>query len=109
MNELQRADKLSFEQAIQLIRDKRNLLIRSFFNDEKLKTFFTTRYKNELSNVRRAFLQKELKELLISPVDLTHYASLIVQLRDSDLPSINNVKEELFYKELEAIFSKYNY
>lgn len=104
-----KVDKLSFEQAIQLTKDRRDALIRSFFYDEELKSFFLVRYNKELSNIKTQFLQKELKGRLVSPIDLTHYASVIKQLRECSVSSPISISQELFYKELEAVFKKYNY
>lgn len=100
---------LSVEKVIDLIRQLRNELVKEFLVDENLKAYFQKEYTRELSNIKTEFLKRDLKELLISPVDLSHYSSLIKQIRESNSASLAEGNQELFYKEIESIFKKYNY
>jgi len=50
-----------------------------------------------------------LQELLILPVDLAHYASLIKEIMETNTANISKGNEELFYQEIEKIFEKYKY
>lgn len=100
---------LSVEKVIDLIRQLRNELIKEFLVDENIRSYFHKEYHRELSAIKLEFLKRDLKELLISPVDLSHYSSLIKQIRESNSASLAEGNQELFYKEIEAIFKKYNY
>lgn len=101
--------KISIERIIDLVRDVRNGLIHDFLQDANLKSYFLQQYNKELSQVKAEFLKRDLKELLISPVDLSHYGLLIKQMQDSNTASISSTHHDLFYKELEKIFNRYNY
>ena len=101
--------KLSIERIIDLVRNVRNGLIQDFLQDANLRTYFLQQYNRELSQVKSEFLKRDLKELLDSPVDLSHYGLLIKQMQDSNTASISSTHHDLFYKELEKIFSRYNY
>lgn len=101
--------KLSIEKIIDLVRQVRNDLIHYFLIDDNLKTYFSTQYHKELSQLKAEFLKRDLKELLQSSVDLSHYAILIKQMQESSVTSLPDKDRKLFYKELELIFNKYNY
>jgi len=98
---------LSVEKIIDLIRIVRNELIKDFLKDDNLSVYYQEQFNKELSLVKKEFLKRELKELLISPVDLAHYARLINQLRETNTASITEKNNELFYRELDSIFKKY--
>ena len=101
--------RLSIERIIDLVRNVRNGLIQDFLQDSNLKAYFLQQYQRDLSKVKAEFLKRDLKELLISPVDLSHYGLLIKQMQDSNTASISSTHHDLFYKELEKIFNRYNY
>jgi hypothetical protein len=100
---------LSVEKVVDLIRQLRNQLVKDFLTDDNVRAYFQKEYQRELSDVKLEFLKRDLKELLISPVDLSHYASLIKQIRESNSASLAEGNQELFYKQIESIFKKYNY
>jgi hypothetical protein len=77
----QKATQISTENAIDLIRTYRNTIVKSFLNDESIKRFFIERYNCQVSNVKIEFLKRELKELLISPVDLMSESDSLVVLK----------------------------
>jgi hypothetical protein len=108
-NSTQDTTKLSIEKIIDLIRQIRNDLIKDFLLGDNLNTYFNEEYNKELSNVKAEFLKRDLKELLIAPVDLSHYSTLIKYIRESNTASLANGNQDLFYKELELIFNRYNY
>ena len=105
----QTENKISTERIIDLVREVRNGLIRDFSSDENLTSYFREQYNKELSQIKLEFLKRDLKELMGSPVDLPHYALLIKQMQELNSASITGSNHELFYKELERIFKKYNY
>lgn len=96
------------DRILELVRKLRNDLIKDFLDERHLKAYLSDHFRvNELSNIKIEFIKKDLKELLISPVNTNHYQPLIEQIRDTDSAGITETNEPLFYKELEAIFKKY--
>jgi hypothetical protein len=100
---------LSVEKIIDLIRSVRNELIKEFLNDDQLSSYYKKQFDKDLSNVKREFLKRDLRELLIAPVDLVHYAGLINQIRETSTASITEKNHELFYLELDLIIKKYSF
>jgi hypothetical protein len=100
---------LSVEKVVDLIRQLRNQLVKDFLIEDNVRTYFQKEYQRALSDIKLEFLKRDLKELLISPVDLSHYSSLIKQIRESNSASLAEGNQDLFYKEIERIFKKYNY
>jgi hypothetical protein len=102
--------KLTDEYRIDLIRNLRNDLVKHFLDDKNLINFFAEQYDQKQLNTRRIeFIKKELRELLIAPVDLAHYATLMLEMKQSGTASIASKNEKLFYDELEKIFKRYSY
>jgi hypothetical protein len=102
--------KWSDENIIDLIRQLRNDLIKDFLDERYLKEYLSNKYNmRELSNVKVEFIKKELKELLIAPVNTPHYHPIIEQIKTTESASLSEGNEQLFYKELENIFKKYIY
>ena len=101
--------KISVEKIIELVRQVRNDLIQDFLVDPNLKQYFKEQFNKELNAIKIEFVKRELKELLQSPVDLTHYASLINEMRETNTASLAKGNQEFFYKELENIFKRYSY
>jgi hypothetical protein len=98
------------ERILELVRKLRNDLIKDFLDERHLKEYVWKNFRvNGLSNVKIEFIKKDLKELLISPVNTDHYQSLIDQIRDTDSAGITETNEPLFYKELELIIKRYLY
>ena len=102
-------EKLSVEKSIDLVRQRRNDLIKDLLQRDNIQTYFTDRYKKELSAIKLQFLIRDLKELLILPVDLVHYSSLIKDTREINSADLSKGNTELFYKELDVLFNKYKY
>jgi hypothetical protein len=96
------------DRILELVRKLRNDLIKDFLDERHLKQYLSNQFRvNELSNIKVEFIKKDLKELLISPVNTVHYQALIEQIRETDTAGITETNEPLFYKELELIFKKY--
>lgn len=99
----------SDERILELVRKLRNDLIKDFLDERHLKDYVSNQFKvNDLSNIKIEFIKKELKELLISPVNTNHYQGLIDQIRETDSAGLSE-NDTLFYKELEYIFKRYMY
>jgi hypothetical protein len=98
------------ERILELVRKLRNDLIKDFLDERHLKEYMSSKFRvNDLSNIKIEFIKKDLKELLISPVNMNHYQALIDQIRNTDSAGITEMNEPLFYKELENIFKRYIY
>ena len=96
------------DRILELVRKLRNDLIKDFLDERYLKEYLWNQFRvNELSNIKIEFIKKDLKELLISPVNTNHYQTLIEQIRDTDRAGIAESNEPLFYRELEMIFKRY--
>ena len=108
MTELQ-TDKLSVEKVIDLVRQVRNDLIKDFLINDNVQNYFVERYNKPLSPIKREFLMRDLRELMILPVDLVHYSSLIKEIRETNTANLSGRNNQLFYKEVEVIFDKYRF
>ena len=98
------------ESILDLVRKLRNDLIKDFLDERYLKEYLADHFRvRELSNVKIEFIKKDLKELLISPVNTNHYETLISQIRHTDSAALTEMNEKLFYRELENVFKKYIY
>jgi hypothetical protein len=98
------------ERIIDLIRKLRNDLIKDFLDERHLKDYLQNQFRiRELSTIKIEFIKRDLKELLISPVNLDHYEPVISQIKTSDSAAIAESNEQLFYKEVEAILKRYIY
>lgn len=98
------------ERILELVRKLRNDLVKDFLDERHLKDYLSNQFRvNELSNIKVEFIKKDLKELLISPVNTNHYQRLIDQIRETDSASISETHSPLFYRELENIFKRYMY
>lgn len=102
--------KWTDERILELVRKLRNDLIKDFLDERQLKQYVANNFRvHDLSNIKIEFIRKDLKELLISPVNIDHYQGLIDQIRETDTAGITETNEPLFYKELESIFKRYLY
>jgi hypothetical protein len=98
------------ERIIDLVRQLRNDLIKDFLDERNLKEYIANQFRiSELSPVKIEFIKKDLKELLISPVNIYYYEPLIAQIRQTDSAALTETNEQLFYKELEMLFKRYIY
>jgi hypothetical protein len=98
------------ESILDLVRKLRNDLIKDFLDERFLKEYLGEHFRvRELSQIKIEFIKKELKELLILPVNTAHYEQLINQIKLTDSAALTETNEKLFYRELEGIFKKYIY
>lgn len=98
------------ESVLDVVRKVRNDLVKDFLDERFLKQYIATNFGlRELSNVKVEFIRKDLKELLISPVDTRHYEPLISQIKQTDSAALTENNEKLFYRELDSILRKYLY
>src|SRR5687767_9241756 len=93
------------ENIVDLVRKLRNDLIKDFLDERYLKEYLNNQFRiRELSNVKIEFIKRDLKELLISPINVNHYEPLISHIKNTDSAALTENNEQLFYKELENIF-----
>jgi hypothetical protein len=100
--------KWSDEQILDLIRNLRNDLIKDFLDERNLVAYFAETYnRKELTAVKIGLMKKELKQLLIDPVDTKHYEGLIQHIQETGTASISTMYEGLFLRDMERIFKRY--
>ncbi len=100
--------QLSEEAILDLVRTLRNDLIKDFLDERFLLSYFSEIYnRKELTNVKIQFIKRDLKEMLIQPVDLSHYDMLMTQIRETNSASIAEKNEKLFYQDIEKVFKQY--
>jgi len=100
----------SDEYIIDLIRKLRNDLIKDFLDERILLQYFASNFNvRDVSPIKVEFIKKALKELLIAPVDLTHYRPIIEQIKNTESAALSEGNEQLFYKELESVFKQHAY
>jgi hypothetical protein len=93
---------------IDLIRKLRNDLIKDFLDERYMKEYVSEKYNiRELSAIRIEFIKQDLKGLLIAPVDVSHYKSLIKLIRETDTASLSEGNENLFFNEIESILKRH--
>lgn len=95
---------------IELIRKLRNDLIKDFLDERHLKQYINSKYYiSDISNIKIEFIRKDLKELLVSPVNTEHYKPIIDEIKTNERTSLAEGNEMLFYREIEGLFHKYLY
>jgi hypothetical protein len=93
---------------IDRVRTSRNNKIKEFGVKRVVIEYFRQHHGNELSDRKLEFLLRELNELLISPVDLAHYASVITEFKEfPENPGLHDHCNRLIMAELSKIFKKY--
>lgn len=95
---------------IDRVRTSRNNKIKEFGEKRAVLEYFRQHHGIELSDRKYEFLSRELNELLIAPVDLVHYASVITGLKESaTTPGLDEQCDKLAMQELVKIFKKYTF
>ena len=107
LTDVKSSEKVSDEHRINLIRKLRNELIIHFLEEENLHVYFKKHFKSLLNAIRIGFIKQELQDLLVSPIDLVHYSTLLMEMKQIGTASLTIKNEDLFYEELDVIFRKY--
>ncbi len=95
---------------IDIIRKLRNDLIKDFLDERNLIAYLAVQYKSiELSAVKIQFIKKDLKEMLIAPVDTTLYGPIINDFSETGSAALTEGNEKLFYREIDMVLQKYIY
>ena len=99
--------EVSVDQIIISIKDSRDSQIEELKKEPVLMAFLEHYYNTlVISDVKKQFLLKDLYELKNSPLDLSHYSSLITQMKETKTSTIDG-SHKLFLSELKNIFQKY--
>jgi hypothetical protein len=100
----------SQEHTLEIVRNLRNDLIKDFLDERNLITYFSERFNmRDLTRVKIEFMKKDLKQMMVDPVDISHYKELINQINETCSASITEKYEGLFLKDVEKVLKKYNY
>lgn len=100
---------VSMENIIDLIRSARNAKVKNLLEGNEVSTYFRLTFDRDLTRIKRHFIERELTELLISPVDLVHYARLITELKMSNSLTLPESHEAFIAHEIGNILSKYKF
>ena len=97
------------ETGVELIRKMRDDLLKDFLDERYIKEYLALKYNvKELSNIKIEFIKKGVKELLLIPVDILHYESMLTTPRESEgVVSVEG--NQLFYAEIEKVLMRYLY
>ena len=100
--------RLSNEDIIEHIHDTRNELVGKLMHEDHLKTFLKDHFSVEVnSRIKIEFIRRSLKELAGLPVDLSHYAQLILEIRKSGSMVVSKVSERYFVNDIERTLKGY--
>jgi hypothetical protein len=100
--------RLSGDNIIEMIRDNRNDIIQKLFNDAALRHYLhEVHMLTEVSTIKIEFIKRSLKELILTPVDLSHYAQLILEYRKTGSVVMSRHHQKLFYEEIEKTIKSY--
>ncbi len=104
---IEKIDEISIDQIISTIQETRNQQIEELKKEPILLAFLEHYYDTlMISDVKKQFLLKDLSELKNSPLDLSHYSSLITQMKETKTSTVA-AGHKLFLSELQNIFQKY--
>jgi len=100
--------RLSGDDIIELVRERRNELISKLFQVDALNLYLKATYNiSEVSVIKHEFIKRALKELSQATVDLSHYGQIILEMRKTGSLVISSSNEKLFYLEIEKTIKNY--
>ncbi len=100
--------RLSGDQIVELIRDHRDELVNKMLHEGALKSDLSKAYRlDHISSDKLEFIQRALTELALSPVDLSHYSALILEIRKKDAAVISKSSDSFFYQDIEKAIKNY--
>ncbi len=98
----------SGENVIELIKEHRDELIHRLSQDAYLKQYLSDEFHiTALSAVKLEFIKRALFELAATAVDLSHYASLILETRKKGSLSLSTTTEKFFRTDIERTIKNY--
>ena len=100
--------RLTNDNIIELVRDQRNELIGKLLHTDGLNLFLKETFGvTEISQIKREFIKRALKELELSPIDLSHYSQIILEIRKTGSLLISSNNESLFYLDIKNSIKNY--
>ena len=100
--------RLTNDNIIELVRDRRNELIGKLLHTDGLNHFLKETFGvTEISLVKQEFIKRALKELELSPIDLSHYGQIILEIRKTGSLIISSNNERLFYLDIANSIKNY--
>ena len=100
--------RLSGDNIIELIRERRSDLISKLLHDDELNVYLKETFDiSVVSQIKREFIKRALKDLNLVPIDLSHYGQIILEMRKSGSLVISSNNEKLFYQEIENSVKNY--
>ncbi|HMG91393.1 MAG TPA: hypothetical protein VK589_15125 [Chryseolinea sp.] len=100
--------RLSGDNIIELVRERRSDLISKLLHDDELNLYVKETFNiSEVSLIKREFIKRALKELNLTPIDLSHYGQIILEMRKSGSLVVSSNNEKLFYQEIENSIKNY--
>jgi hypothetical protein len=94
--------RLSGDNIIELIRERRSDLIGKLLHDNELNLYLKETFDiSELSQIKREFIKRALKDLNLAPVDLAHYGQIILEMKKTGSLVVSSNNEKLVYQEIE--------
>lgn len=98
----------SGDNSIEVVLAYRNSLINSLLEPETLNQFLLREYSvDSPSAIKLEFIKRALKELNASPVDLSHYGHLILEIKRSGEVVITDHHQKLFHQDIEKAIQNY--
>ena len=94
----------------ELVLKLRNDLIKDFLDERNLITYLSKEFRMmDISRVKVEFIKRDLKLLLQSSLDETHYQEVLETITETGSAALSQGNEKVFYKEIEGILKKYIY
>jgi hypothetical protein len=98
------------QETIEEVRTCRNNKIKMYREKHVVLEYFRQHHAFELSDRKYNFIVRELNELMVTPVDLVHYSSVITEFKESaNAPGLDQQCDQLVMQELVKIFRKYTF
>lgn len=93
---------------IEQVKEHRDDLVRRLSDTDFLREYLAQEFQSTgLSAIKLKYIKRALKELSSTPVDLSHYAALILETRKKGSLTISKTNEDFFRKEIERTIKNY--
>ncbi|MBT1685819.1 hypothetical protein [Dawidia soli] len=93
---------------IDVIRKLRNDLIKDFLDERNLVIYLSEQFRiMELNKTSVEFIKKDLKQMLIAPVNTVWYKPVIDDFYNTGSAALAEGNEKLFYKEIEEVLKRH--
>ncbi|AYB32062.1 hypothetical protein [Chryseolinea soli] len=100
--------RLTNDNIIELVRERRNELITKLLDAAELNLFLKESFGiTEVSLIKQEFIKRALKELELSPINLPHYGQIILEIRKTGSLTISSDNEKRFYLDIRNSIKNY--